>query len=154
MQVSYGGTLSEAVRVAVNPFKPVAFTVDQSGSGSAAVLNTDGTVNAPNNPAQPGSYISIYGTGGGQKNPPGSAEFQVSSRTRVQHRSKSDRRTFSNQRQRSCQCAERALRPVDSIDRRMDDPNIGDPSNPMTQDSIVEPLCSTAAPPRATILPV
>ena len=70
VQVSRSGILSDPVRLAVSPFKPSVFTIDQSGSGSAAILNEDGSVNAPGNPAPPGSYVSIYGTGGGQTYPP------------------------------------------------------------------------------------
>ena len=32
-------------------------------------MNQDGTVNSPTNPAPGGSYIAIYGTGGGQTKP-------------------------------------------------------------------------------------
>jgi uncharacterized protein (TIGR03437 family) len=70
VQVSRSGKLSDPVRLAVSPFKPAVFTANQSGSGSAAILNEDGSVNAPGNPAPSGSYVSIYGTGGGQTSPP------------------------------------------------------------------------------------
>jgi uncharacterized protein (TIGR03437 family) len=33
--------------------------------------NSDGTRNSPSNPARPGDYIAIYGTGGGTLNSPG-----------------------------------------------------------------------------------
>ena len=46
------------------------FTLDGTGEGPAAVLNEDGTVNSPNNPARKGSVISIFGSGGGQTQPP------------------------------------------------------------------------------------
>jgi uncharacterized protein (TIGR03437 family) len=35
------------------------------------VGNSDGTRNSPSNPARPGDFITIYGTGGGPTNPPG-----------------------------------------------------------------------------------
>jgi uncharacterized protein (TIGR03437 family) len=39
--------------------------------GNAAVaLNQDGTPNSPQNPAQPGSTVTLFGTGGGQTVPP------------------------------------------------------------------------------------
>jgi uncharacterized protein (TIGR03437 family) len=41
------------------------------GNNQAAVINKDGTVNGPNNPAARGDYISIYATGEGQTNPGG-----------------------------------------------------------------------------------
>jgi uncharacterized protein (TIGR03437 family) len=39
-------------------------------NGSAAALNQDGTLNSAQNPAQPGSIVQLFGTGGGQTNPP------------------------------------------------------------------------------------
>jgi uncharacterized protein (TIGR03437 family) len=41
------------------------------GNGQGAILNQDGSVNGPGNPAARGSYIAIYGTGEGQTSPPG-----------------------------------------------------------------------------------
>ena len=41
------------------------------GNNQAAVINQDGTVNGPNNPAARGAYISIYATGEGQTTPGG-----------------------------------------------------------------------------------
>jgi uncharacterized protein (TIGR03437 family) len=38
-------------------------------NGSAAALNQDGTLNSPQNPAQPGSTVMLFGTGGGQTVP-------------------------------------------------------------------------------------
>jgi uncharacterized protein (TIGR03437 family) len=40
--------------------------LSQNGSGQGAILNQDATVNGTNNPAAPGSIISIYATGEGQ----------------------------------------------------------------------------------------
>ena len=39
--------------------------------GSNWVLNQDGTINSPANPAAPGSTVIFYATGGGQTNPAG-----------------------------------------------------------------------------------
>lgn len=39
-------------------------------NGAAVALNQDGTRNSPQNPAQPGSTVMLFGTGGGQTNPP------------------------------------------------------------------------------------
>ena len=39
------------------------FAADGSGTGQAAALNQDGTVNSPANPAQPGSIVSLFGNG-------------------------------------------------------------------------------------------
>ena len=40
------------------------------GNGAAAALNQDGSLNSPQNPAKPGSTVMLFGTGGGQTNPP------------------------------------------------------------------------------------
>lgn len=70
MQVqSQLGTASQTVEIV--SAAPGAFTVNSSGSGQAAALNQDATVNGPSNPAAKGSYVTIYFTGGGQTNPPG-----------------------------------------------------------------------------------
>jgi uncharacterized protein (TIGR03437 family) len=56
----------------INPLAAAApgiFAVN--AANQAAVLNLDGTLNSPSNPAAPGSIIAIYGTGGGATNPMG-----------------------------------------------------------------------------------
>jgi uncharacterized protein (TIGR03437 family) len=45
-------------------------------NGAAVALNQDGTLNSPQNPAKPGSTVMLFGTGGGETNPP-SVEGQV-----------------------------------------------------------------------------
>jgi len=50
---------------------PGIYTLTAGGSGQAAAVNRDGTVNGPFNPAANGTYVTIYFTGGGQTNPPG-----------------------------------------------------------------------------------
>ena len=72
LQVERDGLVSEPINVQVVPAVFGIFTQDGSGSGPAAVLNEDGTVNSPDNPAERGSIISIFGTGGGQTSPEGS----------------------------------------------------------------------------------
>jgi uncharacterized protein (TIGR03437 family) len=47
---------------------PAMFNI---GNNQAAVINKDGTVNGPNNPASRGDYVSIYATGEGQTAPVG-----------------------------------------------------------------------------------
>jgi uncharacterized protein (TIGR03437 family) len=49
---------------------PGVFTLDGSGTGQAAVLNQDGSVNSSANPAAHGSVISVFMTGAGQMSPP------------------------------------------------------------------------------------
>lgn len=71
LQVEMGGQRSGAVILPVASTSPGIFSANQSGQGPAAVLNQDLSANTPLNPARAGSFISIYGTGGGQTNPPG-----------------------------------------------------------------------------------
>ncbi len=52
-----------AATVAVNSAAPALLTGDPSGSGQAAVVNADGTINSPSNPAARGSMISLYAVG-------------------------------------------------------------------------------------------
>jgi uncharacterized protein (TIGR03437 family) len=49
---------------------PGIFTTNGSGSGQAAILNQDSTLNSPSNPATRGSIVSVYLTGMGALNPP------------------------------------------------------------------------------------
>ena len=71
LQVAYNGQSSVMVTLNVAPTAPGIFTLSGSGSGQAAVLNQDGSVNSPSNPAAKGSVISIFGTGEGQTIPTG-----------------------------------------------------------------------------------
>jgi uncharacterized protein (TIGR03437 family) len=48
---------------------PGIFTTNQTGSGQAAVLNQDSTVNTSSNPATQGTIIVLYGTGQGLVSP-------------------------------------------------------------------------------------
>lgn len=48
---------------------PSIFTLNGEGWGPGAIINEDGTVNTPSNPAPRGSVIAIYGNGGGLTNP-------------------------------------------------------------------------------------
>jgi uncharacterized protein (TIGR03437 family) len=50
---------------------PAIFTVDQTGTGGGAVLNSDSSLNSPSNPAVQGTPIQIFATGEGLTNPPG-----------------------------------------------------------------------------------
>jgi len=59
---------------------PALFTVNSSGSGPAAILNQDYTLNTAANPAVQGSVIMIYATGEGATNP-ASVDGQLSSLT-------------------------------------------------------------------------
>ncbi len=69
--VECGGARSDPVAVVVAESAPALFTYDSSGAGQGAILNADGSVNTPQNPAQRGSIIVLYGTGEGQTEPAG-----------------------------------------------------------------------------------
>jgi uncharacterized protein (TIGR03437 family) len=69
VQVESQGVLSLPATLEVLPSWPCLFTLDGSGRGPAAVLNQDGTVNTPANPAPRGSVVSLYATGGGDLEP-------------------------------------------------------------------------------------
>ncbi len=69
VQVEYRGVRSDVVTVPVLPSRPGVFSLDASGQGRAAILNEDGSLNSPSNPARRGSIISIFGTGGGEAAP-------------------------------------------------------------------------------------
>jgi uncharacterized protein (TIGR03437 family) len=72
MQVQYAGAGSASLRVPVANAAPGVFTFDSTGAGPAVAANQqDGTYNGPASPAAPGSYVTIYFTGGGTTNPPG-----------------------------------------------------------------------------------
>jgi uncharacterized protein (TIGR03437 family) len=69
VQVEYQGVLSDVVTVPVSPSRPGIFSLDGSGQGPLAILNEDGSVNSPSNPAARGSIITMYATGGGERDP-------------------------------------------------------------------------------------
>jgi uncharacterized protein (TIGR03437 family) len=71
VHVMYQGQTSSSSSVKVSAVMPGIFTSDSSGSGQGSILNQDGTVNSPSNPATVGSYVSLYATGEGQTNPAG-----------------------------------------------------------------------------------
>ena len=62
---------STALNAAVAGAVPGVFTLNSMGSGQAVAINQDGTPNSSGNPAAPGSYVSLYFTGGGITDPPG-----------------------------------------------------------------------------------
>jgi uncharacterized protein (TIGR03437 family) len=47
---------------------PGLFTLNQTGGGQAAAVNTDGSINTAAHPVRVGDYISLYATGGGNSN--------------------------------------------------------------------------------------
>jgi uncharacterized protein (TIGR03437 family) len=71
VKVVYQGQSSNVVTVPVGAVLPGIFTADSSGHGQGAIVNQDGTINSPSNPAAAGSIVFLYGTGEGQTNPIG-----------------------------------------------------------------------------------
>lgn len=71
VQVAYRDKRSDPVMVPVTDSAPGIFTLNASGSGQAAAVNQDGTLNGPSHPAPKGSIITFYATGEGQTNPAG-----------------------------------------------------------------------------------
>lgn len=66
VQVEYQGVRSEVETVPVLTSRPGIFSLDGSGEGQGAILNEDGSVNSPANPARRGSIVTLYATGGGE----------------------------------------------------------------------------------------
>ncbi len=71
IQVEYKGEKSNTISAPVAAATPAVFTSNASGTGQGAVLNQDGSVNSPANPAARGSVVSLYATGLGQTDPAG-----------------------------------------------------------------------------------
>ncbi|HEY4360543.1 MAG TPA: M12 family metallopeptidase [Bryobacteraceae bacterium] len=71
VQISLSGSLSNAVTLPVGATSPALFSSNSSGRGPAAIVNQDGTLNGPLNPAAKGTYVLLFGTGEGQTNPKG-----------------------------------------------------------------------------------
>lgn len=71
VQVEYGGQISSALTLPVAAAAPGIFTAGGSGTGQAAALNQDGTVNSVGNAAAAGSVITLYATGAGPVTPRG-----------------------------------------------------------------------------------
>jgi uncharacterized protein (TIGR03437 family) len=67
--VAYQGTTSAAFNVPVALSTPSLFTSNQTGSGQAAAVNSDATVNSAVSPVKIGATLSLYATGAGQTAP-------------------------------------------------------------------------------------
>jgi uncharacterized protein (TIGR03437 family) len=70
VQVDYKGVRSQAVTLPVLASRPGVFSLEGSGSGQAAAVNQDGTLNSHSNPAPRGSIVALYVTGLGVTDPP------------------------------------------------------------------------------------
>ncbi|HYL39266.1 MAG TPA: SBBP repeat-containing protein [Bryobacteraceae bacterium] len=79
VSVIYQPRVSLPVPQLVGAASPGIKTIDGSGRGQAVATNEDGTQNGPagsaGKPATAGSIISVYGTGGGQTDPPSMTGF-------------------------------------------------------------------------------
>ncbi len=64
VQVEFHGKQTNSLTVAVRDASPGIFTANSSGIGQGAILNQDGTLNSPNNPADRGSIITLFATRG------------------------------------------------------------------------------------------
>jgi uncharacterized protein (TIGR03437 family) len=62
---SYQGLQSAPLTVQVASAVPGLFSVNFTGSGQAAAINQNGSVNSTANPAAAGSIVAVYGTGEG-----------------------------------------------------------------------------------------
>jgi uncharacterized protein (TIGR03437 family) len=71
VQVVSNGVASPKVNVLVLNAVPGILTSDSSGGGQGVISNQDGSTNGPSNPESPGNTILLWGTGGGQTDPPG-----------------------------------------------------------------------------------
>jgi uncharacterized protein (TIGR03437 family) len=71
VQLTYNSMQTAAWTIPVAASAPGIFTADSTGTGQAAAVNQDGTVNSATNPAARGTVIAIYATGEGQTSPAG-----------------------------------------------------------------------------------
>jgi uncharacterized protein (TIGR03437 family) len=69
--VKFLGQTSNGLQVSIATTAPGIFTANSSGTGPGAILNSNNSVNAPNNPASRGDTVVLYLTGEGQTSPAG-----------------------------------------------------------------------------------
>ena len=65
IQVGVSGVMSDVQNIPVAAAAPGIFSLDSSGRGPGAALNSDYSLNSDKNPAAPGSVVMLYATGGG-----------------------------------------------------------------------------------------
>ncbi|MBX9603371.1 MAG: IPT/TIG domain-containing protein, partial [Bryobacteraceae bacterium] len=70
VSVEYQGRETNRVFLPVTDAAPAVFSANSSGKGAGAILNQDYSLNSSANPAERGSTVILYATGGGQTNPP------------------------------------------------------------------------------------
>jgi uncharacterized protein (TIGR03437 family) len=69
--VKYLGQTSNGVVSNVSTTAPGVFTQNSQGTGTGSILNANGSLNSPANPATRGDTVALYMTGEGQTSPPG-----------------------------------------------------------------------------------
>ncbi len=69
LEIDYEGRRSPAMTLALADASPALFTADASGQGQGAILNQDNSTNSAANPAERGSVVVLFGTGGGRMEP-------------------------------------------------------------------------------------
>lgn len=65
VQYEYQGVRSNSVAVNVGPTRPGLFTLNSSGQGAGAILDTSYRIVSQANPVHAGDFILVYATGGG-----------------------------------------------------------------------------------------
>jgi len=69
MRVTYNSTTSDPVNIDVLTSVPGVYTGTANGKGQVTAVNQDGSVNSLANPAERGSYVTIYASGLGTVDP-------------------------------------------------------------------------------------
>jgi uncharacterized protein (TIGR03118 family) len=69
--VTYKSNPTPAFSIPVVATAPGLFTLAETGTGAVVAINSDGTVNGPNNTAARGTPVLLFATGEGQTNPGG-----------------------------------------------------------------------------------
>lgn len=69
IRIESQGVASAPTTVSISPVAPGIFTLNFAGSGQGVIVNSNGTLNGPNNPAVKGTVVSIYTNGLGVTTP-------------------------------------------------------------------------------------
>jgi uncharacterized protein (TIGR03437 family) len=71
VEVLHNGQRTAPATISLVPAQPSIFAIRGATGSQGVILNQDVSLNAPANPADKGSVVSIFATGAGQTNPPG-----------------------------------------------------------------------------------
>lgn len=71
VMVTYQGQAISTLSVPIGAAVPAIFTADSSGTGQAAAVNQDNSINSTAKPAHVGDVITLFATGEGQTSPTG-----------------------------------------------------------------------------------